>query len=87
MELSVAFFKSAGRKIAILHAYSYLARNILYHEEKTFILAIIFAITAFCAVAQETSAPKRITIIDGKFFSNLPEVVAKMMTPDGIKFL
>lgn len=55
-------------------------------KKKTFILAIIFAITAFCAVAQETSAPKRITIIDGKFFSNLPEVVAKMMTPDGIKF-
>lgn len=45
---------------------------------------VIFTIAAFCAVAQETSVPKRITIIDGKFFQNLPEEGAKMMTPDGI---
>lgn len=50
------------------------------------ILAVVFAMTAFCAVAQEISAPKRIIMIDGKFFRNLPEGVAKMMTPDGIKF-
>ena len=55
-------------------------------KKTTFILAVVFAIAAFCAVAQETSAPKRITIIDGKFFRNLLEGVAKMMTPDGIKF-
>ena len=52
--------------------------------EKILILTVIFTIAAFCAVAQETSVPKRITIIDGKFFQNLPEEGAKMMTPDGI---
>lgn len=50
------------------------------------ILAAVCAMAAVRAVAQETSAPKRIIIIDSKFFRNLPEGVAKMMTPDGIKF-
>ena len=54
--------------------------------KKTLILAAGFAMMACGAVAQETSVPKRITIIEGKFFRNLPEEVAKMMTPDGIKF-
>lgn len=54
-------------------------------KKTTLTLAVVFAMTAFCAVAQETSAPKRITIIDGKFFRNLPEGIAKM-TPDGMKF-
>lgn len=41
---------------------------------------------AFCIAAQEALPPKKIIIIDGKFFYNLPEGVAKMKTPDGIKF-
>lgn len=41
--------------------------------------------TAFGAVAQETSTPEKITVINGKFFCKLSEGVAKMMTPDGIK--
>lgn len=60
-------------------------QNIFIMKKTTLILAVVFAMTAFCAVAQETSAPKRITIINGKFFHNLPEGIAKM-TPDGIKF-
>ncbi|WP_276856815.1 hypothetical protein [Bacteroides fluxus] len=55
------------------------------YEGKALRLAAVFAMIAFGAVAQETSTPEKITVINGKFFRKLPEGVAKMMTPDGIK--
>lgn len=72
-------------KFVFAFACSYFCTKAFFMK-KTLILAAGFAMMACGAVAQETSVPKRITIIEGKFFRNLPEEVAKMMTPDGIKF-
>ena len=36
---------------------------------KKLALMAVFVMAAFCATAQEMSRPKRIIIIDGKFFS------------------
>lgn len=49
------------------------------------ILSVVFTTAAFQVVAQETSAPKRIIIIEGKFFGNLPDEMAKMKSSDGMK--
>lgn len=53
---------------------------------KKLVLMAVFVMAAFYVTAQEMSRPKRIIIIDGMFFRSLPEGVAKMMTPDGVKF-
>ena len=49
------------------------------------ILIVIFTTSTLQVVAQETSAPKKIIIIEGKFFGNLPDEMAKMKLSDGMK--
>ncbi len=64
----------------------FLPETFFIMKKTTLILAVIWGMIAFCIAAQEALPHKKIIIIDGKFFYNLPEGVAKMKTPDGIKF-
>ncbi len=83
------FIKPAGKSefnLLVLSLIPIFARNIFIMKKTIFIPAVVLAMTVFCTVAQETSESERITIINGKFFRNLPEKLAKMMTPDGIEF-
>lgn len=53
-------------------------------KKNLLVLTVVFAIKFFCVVAQEKLDSERVIIIDGKFFRNLPEGIAKSIAPNGI---